>query len=120
MTLTHDSEDEKHAPLESSNAATEIENGLGFALIRIPQTEVALARLGIKGSYAHSLARSRSSNGFGCDGPDIEDAGQGVDERDPFEVRFEGGDDDPLSPRSMARGRKWVVVIIVSISSFCV
>lgn len=30
------------------------------------------------------------------------------------------GDDDPMNPRSMKHGRKWLVVLIVSASSLCV
>ncbi|MCJ1395277.1 hypothetical protein MMC18_008161 [Xylographa bjoerkii] len=36
-----------------------------------------------------------------------------------FEVGWDG-DDDPMNPRSMSTGRKWLIVLIVSSSSLCV
>lgn len=74
-----------------------------------------------------SVSRTKSNNGYGCDDPEDEsdESGElgGGDvqlEKDPYEVRWEGGDNDPLNPRSMGLGRKWVVVLIVSASSLCV
>lgn len=105
---------------EDSNATTE--HGMEFAPIKPTPADIPLSRLNTKGSRTNSLARTRSSNGYGCDDPvnteDIER--QGVDEKDPFEVRFDGGESDPMCPRSIAHGRKWLIVIIVSASSFCV
>lgn len=71
------------------------------------------------------LSRTRSNNGYGCDENDesTEDLEGGADtvlEKDPFEVHWENGDDDPLNPRSMSKARKWLIVIIVSASSLCV
>lgn len=81
-------------------------------------------------SKRNSISRTRSNNGYGCDGG-IEDNNGGlaingdlerrpVAERDPFEVRWDGGDSDPMNPRSLSMARKWVVVLIVSASSMCV
>jgi len=42
------------------------------------------------------------------------------DETDPFEVGWDGGDDDPLCPRSTSLGRKWLMVFITSLGSLCV
>jgi hypothetical protein len=72
-----------------------------------------------------TLSRTRSNNGYGCDEDDnsredLEISGDGVVEKDPFEVHWEDGDNDPLNPRSMSFARKWLVVIIVSASSLCV
>ncbi len=72
-----------------------------------------------------SRSHSRSNNGYGCDEnddstDDLEVAGEEVVEKDPFEVHWEDGDNDPMNPRSMSFGRKWLVVIIVSLSSLCV
>jgi hypothetical protein len=36
-----------------------------------------------------------------------------------FVVSFDG-EDDPMSPRSMTKFRKWLIVVIVSLSSTCV
>ena len=43
-----------------------------------------------------------------------------TDAEKDFEVKWEGGDDDPMNPRSMSEVRKWMVVLIVSASSLCV
>jgi hypothetical protein len=39
---------------------------------------------------------------------------------DPYLVRWEGGDADPMNPRSMTTLRRWCIVLIVSASSLCV
>lgn len=73
--------------------------------------------------------RTRSNNGYGCDegiednvivsdGNDLE--GHTVEEKDPFEVHWDGGDSDPMNPRRHSKARKWVVVLLVSASSLCV
>ena len=72
-----------------------------------------------------SVSRTRSNNGYGCGPDDSEESSGDVEqgaqtEKDPYEVRWDGGDNDPMNPRSMAFARKWVVVIIVSASSLCV
>ena len=36
-----------------------------------------------------------------------------------YEVNWDG-DHDPMNPRSMSKPRKWLIVIIVSMSSLCV
>lgn len=78
------------------------------------------------GSVAPSLSRSRSHNGYGCDeetpadGGDEEAPEQPTEAKDPFEVGFDGGDADPMCPRSMSKPRKWLIVFIVSSASFCV
>ncbi|KAI0386742.1 major facilitator superfamily domain-containing protein [Hypomontagnella monticulosa] len=40
--------------------------------------------------------------------------------QESFIVGWDGGDDDPLSPRSLGKIRKWIIVIVVSASSLCV
>ncbi|KAF8857989.1 MFS general substrate transporter [Acephala macrosclerotiorum] len=74
-----------------------------------------------------SMSRTRSHNGYGCDDNDASaDEGEagdfegGAAEKDPYEVHWDGGDNDPMCPRSMTTARKWLVVIIVSASSLCV
>lgn len=85
------------------------------------------------GASTRSLSRMRSNNGYGCD--DLDEPGSEEDsggddpekgeaaqarEKDPFEVGFEGGNADPWCPRSMATGRKWAIVGLTSMGSFCV
>ncbi|KAF4632729.1 hypothetical protein G7Y89_g5400 [Cudoniella acicularis] len=74
-----------------------------------------------------SISRTRSNNGYGCDENnsgedeevvDVEAAGEST--KDPFEVRWDGGDNDPMNPRSMSMARRWLIVLIVSASSLCV
>jgi hypothetical protein len=55
----------------------------------------------------------------GGGGNDVE-SGEAAPEKDPYEVRWEDGDNDPLNPRSRSMAKKWLVVLIVSASSLCV
>ncbi|KAI2620156.1 MFS general substrate transporter [Hypomontagnella submonticulosa] len=73
-----------------------------------------------------SIGRVRSNNGHGCadleEGDTTEDtltSTQPQNEKDPFEVVWDG-DDDPLCPRSMSLARKWLVVVTVGMGSLCV
>ncbi|RYP39070.1 hypothetical protein DL767_002333 [Monosporascus sp. MG133] len=77
-------------------------------------------------STLSSVARVRSQNGHGCD--DLEESGGPEDmpsrdrpelEKDSFEVSWDG-DDDPMCPRSLPLFRKWAMVVIVGMGSFCV
>jgi hypothetical protein len=70
-----------------------------------------------------SISRTRSQNGWSCDdnSEDEQDSTSiHAPEKDPFEVGFENGDQDPMCPRSMTVLRKWVIVSIVSSASLCV
>ncbi|OWO99132.1 hypothetical protein B2J93_1930 [Marssonina coronariae] len=75
-------------------------------------------------SACASISRTRSHNGYGCDENQADSEGQDVEgqtrEKDPFDVWWQGGDSDPLNPRSLSLARKWSVVLIVSASSLCV
>ncbi|KAI1780570.1 MFS general substrate transporter [Hypoxylon cercidicola] len=75
---------------------------------------------------ASTLSRIRSNNGHGCADLEESDATddtlastQPQNEKDPFEVAWDG-DDDPLCPRSMSIVRKWLVVVTVGMGSLCV
>ena len=78
----------------------------------------------------HSISRTRSHNGYGCDegtedhvvgvAGDNDIEGQSASVRDPFEVHWDGGDSDPVNPRNFSKAKKWIVVLIVSASSVCV
>jgi hypothetical protein len=73
------------------------------------------------------MRRTRSQNGYGCD-DEVDDAvpadaGErhgAMPEKDPYEVVWDGGDSDPLSPRSYSKARKWIITLIVINGSFCV
>ncbi|KAL2264794.1 hypothetical protein VTJ83DRAFT_7304 [Remersonia thermophila] len=49
-----------------------------------------------------------------------EGAQRGEAEQDPFEVGWDGGDADPMCPRSFPLWKKWMIVFITSVGSFCV
>ena len=68
-----------------------------------------------KGGGGESGGGSSSSTDGAGDGD--ADAGVVVD---PFEVGWEGGDSDPLCPRSFPTWRKWLIIAITSVGSFCV
>ncbi|KAK2591490.1 hypothetical protein QQS21_010810 [Conoideocrella luteorostrata] len=82
-------------------------------------------------SAAPALDRIRSHNGYSVDneGEDTaaNDGGEAQEAKnssggpkDPYEVGWDGGDDDPLCPRSFSKGRKWMITFIVSHVSLCV
>lgn len=78
--------------------------------------------LSTRTSGSGAIDRIRSQNGYGVSdepGDDGEPPGA-QPEKDPFEVGWEGGDSDPLCPRSFSKGRKWLIVAIVSMVSLCV
>ncbi|RYO73587.1 hypothetical protein DL764_010551 [Monosporascus ibericus] len=77
-------------------------------------------------STLSSVTRARSQNGHGC--ADLEESGGPDDmpsqnrpelEKDSFEVSWDG-DGDPMCPRSLPLFRKWTMVVIVGMGSFCV
>jgi hypothetical protein len=71
------------------------------------------------------MSRQRSHNYWSCDenidndGED-EDRERGEEEKDPFEVGWENGENDPMNPRSKSKTAKWAIVLICSVASFCV
>ena len=73
-------------------------------------------------SVHHSLHQSRSysdGHGFTAFGKDEELPPKEADQETNYEVQWDG-DHDPLNPRSFGKGRKWLIVIIVSAGSTCV
>lgn len=73
-----------------------------------------------------SVQRSRSygdGQGYTVFGEDEEaPPKRDDDEREPgkqYEVQWDG-DNDSMNPRCMSKGRKWIIVAIVSLSSTCV
>jgi hypothetical protein len=75
-----------------------------------------------KAPSGRSLSRVRSQNGYGVgDDSSDEDVESGANTVvDPYEVRWEDGDNDPMNPRSRKNFTKWVIVLICAASSFCV
>ncbi|KAK5995199.1 Efflux pump atB [Cladobotryum mycophilum] len=69
------------------------------------------------------LDRTRSQNGYGVgDESDEADesAQQQTPEKDPYEVGWENGDNDPLCPRRFNKARKWLIVLITAGGSLTV
>lgn len=101
---------------ESRASPTEAE----FEPIRSEKAEAKPGSSGRPGSLKEQLSRTRSQNGYGCDGEDededIERASAG---KDPWEVEWSGGDKDPMNPRSINHGKKWAIVLIISMASLC-
>jgi len=67
--------------------------------------------------FAHLTAAQTSKVNPPSESSGVVERGQRVAEADPYEVHWEGEDNDPLNPRSMNEARKWV---IVSASLLCV
>ncbi|KAK4105190.1 MFS general substrate transporter [Parathielavia hyrcaniae] len=109
---------------------------LGFEPIRPapgPHSSSHTPRRRLSAETVDTLRRERSNNGWGCDDIEEDAAGAGgsvapynhpppsaAAERDPFEVGWDGGDADPLCPRSFPLWRKWMIIVITSVGSFCV
>ncbi|OTA68785.1 hypothetical protein K449DRAFT_429676 [Hypoxylon sp. EC38] len=41
-------------------------------------------------------------------------------DNDSYEVQWDDGDADPMNPRSLPYGRKWLVILVVSVSALYV
>ncbi|KAI4747425.1 MFS general substrate transporter [Aureobasidium sp. EXF-12298] len=106
---------------ESDKAVQEDEERVPFDVVPNPDTQVD------QGADEKAVRHSRESDTDeqARRGSKDEESGitavgdEGAHEKE-FEVTWDGGDDDPMNPRSMAYARKWIIVIIVSASSLCV
>ncbi|KAK2929929.1 Major facilitator superfamily [Fusarium oxysporum f. sp. vasinfectum] len=87
-------------------------NDTTFATIQSPQAIRTRSRA------SASISRCQSQNGYSCN-PHNEPSDDEV-EKDPFEVGWDGGDNDSLCPRSFHKMKKWLIIIIVSSGSLCV
>lgn len=123
--MEKDVERDAASPTESSVHKDEHEDGGSGSGGN--DTEIEPIRPGSSAARSsRSVGRTRSNNGYGCDDGDgdgeqpLELTQSGASARDPFEVGWENGDQDPLCPRSMKKWRKWTIVIVTSCGSFCV
>lgn len=100
-------------------------------LARFPTADSARPGLAVDQANAKSLRTIRSHHSrAGADGYTLNDQDEkpnnssgttgGDTTDDPYLVRWEGGDADPMNPRSMTTLRRWCIVLIVSASSLCV
>lgn len=92
----------------------------------------ALSQTRSRASATRHLAKAGSHDGYSADDHDEDersrrgDGGEGEahsaeeEAKGPFEVGWDGGDDDPSCPRSFSKARKWLITIIVSHVSLCV
>ncbi|KAK4154357.1 major facilitator superfamily domain-containing protein [Chaetomidium leptoderma] len=145
-TATTNEQENSSSSTDPEKRSSSSNDGGGFAPIR-PGTTTSLntrqRRLSIE--TIDTLRRERSNNGWGCDDMEEDAAGTGgviapynhsssnppdgaaaeaaaaeAVVHDPFEVGWEGGDSDPLCPRSFPEWRKWMIIGITSVGSFCV
>lgn len=123
MAEASDKYDEKVECADDSSVtlpiSEELEPEREFAAIRMPSNTVSRTQ---QPQSLRSISRTRSNNGYGCD-EGSEGDGQvesGAVEKDPYEVHWDGGENDPLNPRSLGKARKWSIVLIVSMCSLCV
>ncbi|RFU74475.1 major facilitator superfamily transporter [Trichoderma arundinaceum] len=73
-------------------------------------------------SSMRQVDRIRSQNGYGVSDDQRNDKAveEGQPEKDPYEVGWDNGDNDPLCPRSFSKARKWLIVFIVAGGSLTV
>ncbi|KAL7792000.1 major facilitator superfamily domain-containing protein [Trichoderma ceciliae] len=75
-------------------------------------------------SSARQMDRTRSQNGYGVSDEqrtyDENAVEAGQPDKDPYEVGWDDGDNDPLCPRGFSKARKWMVVFIVAAGSLTV
>ncbi|KAK2029253.1 major facilitator superfamily transporter [Colletotrichum zoysiae] len=120
--MTDDIEKAESHSSHPDNDSTTVHGESGFEPIRAGAASRASTS---SARRPRSLSRPRSHNGYSCDDYQHEDddsprEGAAEKEADPYEVAFDGGDSDPMCPRSMSTFRKWLVVSIVSCASLCV
>lgn len=121
--MDNDIERESNAACTSATETT----GRAFEPVRTAADEPSrpLSRGSTAGS--RSIVWIRSQNGYGVEDELDEKYDTGIDrelgdvpEKDPFEVGWDGGENDPMCPRSFNKARKWMITFIVSGGSFCV
>lgn len=120
-TETGTTSDAEQTPEDSAFTLTRIRNsahsGLPASSWRLPSKSFALFHTGSQNGNRY--------NSYPADSNDIANGGAGIpgswtpDDKDPFEVAFDGGDTDPMSPRSMNTARKWLIVSVLSGAGLC-
>ncbi|GKT77236.1 major facilitator superfamily transporter [Colletotrichum tofieldiae] len=107
--MTDDIEKAESRSSNPDNDSTPAHEDSGFEPIRTG------ARSATRSSrHSRSLSRPRSHNGYSCDDYQHSDDSpqrEATEKEDPYEVGFDGGDSDPMSPRSMNKFRKWLIVL---------
>ncbi|PBP27685.1 MFS general substrate transporter [Diplocarpon rosae] len=118
---------EYHSPMPLTDDAFDLLPRKEFEPIagsRQSERPNSLGRKASSTSARSTISRTRTHNGYGCDDHQVDTEGHDVEgqtrEKDSFDVGWDGGDSDPLNPRSLSLARKWLVVLIISASSLCV
>jgi hypothetical protein len=112
---------------DTSSATSSPDADPGFEPIRAAPNR-RLNRDTARTNKSGSLRREVSNNGYGCD--DLVDNTAGPEDYDDsnkagrratrdYEVGWDG-EGDPENPRNMPKWKKWVIVGITSLGSFCV
>jgi len=118
---------EKTGETASSGSSSTTEREPGFERT-CGAANRSLGRDTARADKTASLRRECSNNGYGCDdlvdgesgpGDGIGGGNDALDERDPFEVGWDG-ENDLKNPRNMPKWQKWVIIGITSLGSFCV
>jgi len=117
----HGRDSPSHSPVSNEKASLDDVDNATFAPLNTRPASLATRN----SRHSAALSRTRSTNGYGVDdaSSDVEDddaAPEAPEQKDPFEVVWDGGDADPLNPRSLPLWRKWSIVAITSMGSFCV
>lgn len=104
----------------------DLENGIGESALPLETPERRKERDSIRDDSSlttgrashdnvqHETGNSSAHTGVGSPAPQQDPI------QDPFEVEWDGGDNDPLCPRSMKLARKWLIVFITCFGSLCV
>lgn len=103
-------QEEADIPIEGAAAAPDI-----------PKSNLNAPANGHPASLQHSRSYG-DGHSYTAFGEDKETPNKDNDEHDPekqFEVQWDG-EHDPMNPRCMSKGRKWIIVLIVSAGSTCV
>lgn len=105
---------------DSSSQNEKVEGEAGFEPVKTEASKPASAR------PSNTISRTRSNNGFGVDDLEVDnvevcnEANVSVPAKDPYEVSWEGGDADPMNPRSMGIAKKWALVVATCAGALCV
>jgi hypothetical protein len=120
---------EKPGPEADYDNEVNSSDGLGPGLKEIRTAKVSRTSTRTPAISRTTTRRSQRSyfgghDGYSCYSEDVpaadaENAGQ-LSDGDSFDVKWDGGDEDPLNPRHKSKLRKWVIVLILSSASLCV
>ena len=59
-------------------------------------------------------------DGYSCQSEEMPVGGGEQSDDESFDVKWDGGDADPLNPRHKSKLHKWIIVLILSSAALCV